>query len=158
LTFEELSKMEYIHALLRETLRLWNPAALFVREVQTGGDGLKVGDYLVPDGTALIFAIHAIHHDEDLWPEPYRFDPERFLKEDVISARPSYAWIPFSAGPRACIGNKFSLLEMKITLALFLRHFEVLPDPAYTFHMRREITLRPSDLTILIRRRTVFSK
>jgi len=156
LNFQDLAKLEYLHAFVREALRLWNPAPLFARSVAKESEckePLKIGDYLIPPSAFLFFSAHTIHHDEKLWAEPYKFDPERFLKENSTTYQHPFAWIPFSAGPRACIATKFALLEIKAILAVILRNFEVRADPSYKLQIGRDITLRPQNLHLFFKPR-----
>jgi cytochrome P450 len=74
-------------------------------------------------GTAIIFA-YMIHRDEKYYPDPEKFDPDRFLSENIRERHP-YAYIPFSAGRRNCIGQRFAQMEEKVLLANILRHFEL---------------------------------
>ena len=83
-----------------------------------------------------------IHKHPDFWDEPARFDPERFAATQD-KARHRYAWLPFGGGPRACIGQHFSMLESAIALAMLVREFEFTAppgEPPYANH----ITLRPT--------------
>lgn len=78
--------------------------------------------YLLEKDTILILPIHAIHHDRDLYPNPEVFDPERFTPEECAKRHP-YAYMPFGAGPRICIGMRFAMMELKVALAVLLRNF-----------------------------------
>jgi cytochrome P450 len=140
-TWDDLAKLDYLTMVLKETLRLWTPVSGIMRVTNKQ---VTLCDYVVPEGTVVFIAISAIHYDEKIYPEPLKFDPERFNQENV-GKRHVYAWLPFSAGPRSCIGNKFSLLEMKLTLAMILQKFSMEPDPTFKLVIDRNITIRPKD-------------
>jgi len=103
---------------------------------------VTIGNYLVPKDTLVFLSFYTIHHDPKVWPDPEKFDPERFSQDNSQNRHP-YAWMPFSAGPKSCIGNKFSLLEMKMALALILQKFKFELDSSYILEIDRNITLRP---------------
>ena len=67
---------------------------------------------------------HVVHRHPDYWPDAERFDPERFAPE-LVAARPKFAYIPFAAGPRICIGNSFALMEMVYAFAMAAKRFDV---------------------------------
>ena len=78
-------------------------------------------------GAILVVFIYGTHHREDLWENPARFDPDRFLasrRREIVSG----AHLPFGLGPRACVGASFAIMEMKIAFAAVLRAFRILPD------------------------------
>lgn len=106
-------------AVLKEAMRLYPSVPFFGRRAVVDEE---LCGYEVPAGTSVIIAPWNIHRDERLWPDPLRFDPSRFLPDtEAHEERHRYAWMPFSGGPRACIGQHFSLLESVLTLALVVR-------------------------------------
>ncbi|GFT47200.1 cytochrome P450 4V2 [Nephila pilipes] len=104
-------------------------------------DVFEVG-HEVPSGSTCLILISEIHHDPDYFPEPEKFIPERFLTENSEGRHP-YAFIPFSAGPRNCIGQKFGMMELKVVLANILRKFHVTSlDPKDKVIFTNSMTLR----------------
>jgi cytochrome P450 len=129
----------YLTATVQETLRrrpvLPNTAPRLVKKP------VEVGGWLYPPGCALVANAYLLHHDADVYPDPYAFRPERFLD----SAPGTYTWIPFGGGRRRCLGMSFAMLEMKIVLPAVLRAYELRPAaPAHEPPRRRNITVRPA--------------
>lgn len=83
-----------------------------------------LGKYFVPKGSTLFIQIMQMHRDPEVWENPHKFDPDRFLPENCEKRHP-YAYIPFSAGSRNCIGQKFAMLEFKTVLTSILRKWQV---------------------------------
>nr|XP_040235295.2 cytochrome P450 4C1-like [Anopheles coluzzii] len=121
-TMQDLTAMRLLERCLKETLRLYPSVAFFGR---TTSEDVTLGGYHVPAGT--IVGIHAynVHRDERFFPDAETFDPDRFLPERTAENRHPYAYIPFSAGPRNCIGQKFALLEEKCLVSSILRRFRI---------------------------------
>ncbi|XP_052751591.1 cytochrome P450 4d2-like [Galleria mellonella] len=121
-TYSELQQMKYLEMVIKESLRLYPSVPLIERLItrDTEIDGLKI-----PANTALLIDIFHMHRHPDLYEDPDEFKPERF---DPSIPRSAFSWLPFSAGPRNCIGQKFAILEMKITLAGIIKHFKLLPS------------------------------
>lgn len=97
----------------------------------------------IPEGTIINIQIYQLHREPDIWKNPDNFDPDRFLP-DLVNERPEYSYIPFSAGPRNCIGQDFALLELKIGLSSILRKWQVnsVLEPS-EIKMTVNFTLRP---------------
>ena len=135
----DVERLAYTTMVLKEAMRLYPPAWGFGRRV-TGGD--EVGGYAVPPGADVIVSPWVTHRHPAFWAEPERFDPERFAP-DAEAARHRHAYFPFGAGPRACIGQYFSLLEAAILLAVIVRDHEV-ASLARTVPLAPRITLHPA--------------
>ncbi|XP_025073480.1 cytochrome P450 4C1-like [Pogonomyrmex barbatus] len=103
LIMQSLHNLSYLERCIKETLRLY-PVAYVISRI-TSKD-VKLQSYLVPAGTALLINIHGVHRDPNYWPNPEIFDPDRFLPENIQNQHP-YSYLPFSAGPRNCIGQRF---------------------------------------------------
>lgn len=98
---------------------------------------------LIPKGSSVGIAPILMARDPKIFPDPDSFKPERFLIDSVLQN--PYAYIPFSAGPRNCIGQKFAMLEMKSTISKVLRNFEIKLADDFEPQLVAEIILRPSN-------------
>ena len=128
----------YLTATIHETLRrrpvLPNAAPRLVMEP------VEIGGWYYEPGVCLLADAYLVHHDADIYPDPYAFRPERFLDEQPGT----YTWIPFGGGRRRCLGSSFALLEMKIVLRAALEQSELAPAiPGTEGTRRRSITLSP---------------
>ncbi|KAB7499154.1 Cytochrome P450 4d2 [Armadillidium nasatum] len=120
-TPSDIREMKYLECCIKESLRLFPSVPVFGRGLK---DDLIIDGHVVPKGTNAIVLTYRLHRDPEHFPEPNSFRPERFLSENSVRRNP-YAYIPFSAGPRNCIGQKFAMLEEKVVLSTFLRKFRV---------------------------------
>lgn len=113
---------------------------------------------LIPSGTHCIIPPITVHRREDYFPEPLKFEPNRFLPEEYTN-RHAYSFIPFSAGTRNCLGLKFAMIEMKIIAAYILRYFEIFTtDKFEDMVLLPNTTLTPSkDFTFSFKRRRIFN-
>ncbi len=148
---DDLPKLSYCLKVFKESLRMYAPIYLFGRQAM---HSVNIDGYELPRGTIVLMCPHALHHRSDLWPEPQRFDPERFAPE-AEKARAREAYLPFSGGPRTCIGNHFALMEGPLVLATLLRQqrFELLSDVAV--EPEGSATLRPKGgIRIRVRQRS----
>ncbi|HMQ33347.1 MAG TPA: cytochrome P450 [Chloroflexaceae bacterium] len=148
-TVADLPRLAYTRMVIDEALRLYPPAWIMARGVK---DNDSIGGYAIPKGSAVDISPYMTHRHPAFWPDPERFDPERFTPEQQ-AARHKYAYIPFSTGPRICIGNTFALMEATLALATIARRVRLrltgpLPEPEPL------ITLRPrGGLQMLTERR-----
>ncbi|GBM28366.1 Cytochrome P450 4c3 [Araneus ventricosus] len=117
----DLSDLQYLDCVLKETNRLYPTAPLFGREIQ---EDTNICGHIIPNGTSCAIATYFLHRDEEVFPDPERFDPERFSPENCLKI-PEYAYIPFSAGPRNCIGQRFAMMEIKVVISSILRNFSI---------------------------------
>jgi len=147
-THENATAMTYTQQVLEEALRLYPPVWLFTRRSR---DVDEVTDYDVPPGTDIYLSPYILHRTETLWPDPDRFDPDRFA---LVDGKPKkdLPYFPFSLGPRRCLGEYFSFLEMKVHIGLLLPRFRMAlvddadPELELGINLRaaRDIMLRPS--------------
>ncbi|XP_055706817.1 probable cytochrome P450 4ac1 [Phlebotomus papatasi] len=123
LSMAQLSELSYTDRVIKECLRLYPPVPIISRE--TSEEFILFG-CKIPIKTMSHIHIFDLHRDPDQFPDPETFDPDRFLPENIEKRHP-FAYVPFSAGPRNCIGQKFALLEIKALLKHILLHFRLTP-------------------------------
>ena len=140
ITAENLAEMEYTQQTLEEALRLYPPVWLFTRRSHAE-DALE--DYDVPPGTDIYLSPYILHRTDHYWPEPERFDPDRFAPSD--KPKKDLPYFPFSLGPRRCLGEYFSFLEMKVHLGLLLPRFRMQPVDAAEPELELAINLRSAE-------------
>lgn len=102
-------------------------------------------EYTIPAGTTAMIVTYMLHRNPEVYPKPEQFIPERFLPENSYGRHP-YAYIPFSAGPRNCIGQKFAILEEKAVISAVLRNYKIEAiDRREDLTLLGELILRPKD-------------
>ncbi|XP_078143201.1 cytochrome P450 4B1-like [Centroberyx gerrardi] len=124
--WEDLSNIPYTTMCIKESLRLYPPGSGMMRRTtkpMTFFDGRSV-----PAGCIIGASVFGIHRNATVWENPHVFNPLRFLPENA-SKRSPYAFVPFSAGPRNCIGQNFAMNEMKVVIAQTLRRYQLIEDP-----------------------------
>jgi cytochrome P450 family 135 len=141
----EAGEEEYLTATIQETLRLRPVIVLVVRKLT---EPVELGGYKLPAGAGVTPCIHLIHRDPEIYPEPERFLPERFLDNPPGT----YTWIPFGGGIRRCLGAAFAQFEMAVVLRELVRRRDVTPaNPASERPFRRAITETPRhDATVIL--------
>ena len=115
----DLPHLQYTDWVVQETLRLYPPVYVTIREAD---EDAEVGDYFLPKGCSLLLNIRGLHRHPAYWLEPERFDPLRFSPERA-DERHKFAFVPFMAGPRKCIGDSFAMMEMKLMVATILQRY-----------------------------------
>nr|QZP43572.1 cytochrome P450 monooxygenase CYP4G252 [Ephestia elutella] len=143
-TFQDTLEMKYLERCLMETLRMYPPVPIIARhlkqDVVLPSNGKKV-----PAGTTVIIATIKLHRRPDIYPNPDKFDPDNFLPERSAN-RHYYAFVPFSAGPRSCVGRKYAMLKLKIILSTILRNFRVHSDlKEEDFKLQADIILKRAE-------------
>ena len=148
LTLDRVSRLKVARSVLDETLRLYPPAWLITRKALEA-DCLAGHD--VPRGALIVISPWLVHRHADTWPDPERFDPDRF-SEPGSSAANRTGYLPFGSGPRMCIGRDFALLEGTVLLALVAQQWNligvdassVVPEPLVTVRPRSGLPMRVS--------------
>jgi cytochrome P450 len=136
----DLDRLVYTRQVLQEAMRLYPPAPVVVRAAVRD---VRIGDEVVRAGSPTYVPVYAVHRHAALWDEPDRFDPERFAPGPA-RARHRYAYLPFGAGPRICIGMGFAMLEAVAILATLLPAVALRLRPGYRPELKLRITLRPA--------------
>ena len=144
---DDLSGLPYVRAVVQEAMRLYPPAHAFSRRAVEAD---RVGALEIPAGTNVIVSPYVLHRHRTLWREPDRFLPERFLPGSDEANRP-FTWLPFSTGPRVCIGMQFALVESVTAVALILRRFRLtVPDPAAVRPVGKVTTMPVGDTRVRV--------
>ncbi|VDI50771.1 Hypothetical predicted protein [Mytilus galloprovincialis] len=120
---EDLVKLEYLDRFFNEVLRLYGAASRFHRAAR---EGMTVCGVHIPKGVNVGVPVYALHRNPKYWPDPERFDSDRFTDENKAK-RPEYTFVPFGVGPRICIGMRLALMEAKMALVFMLQRFTFSP-------------------------------
>ncbi|XP_069698222.1 cytochrome P450 4c3 [Periplaneta americana] len=139
-TMKDLNDLKYLECCIKEALRLYPSVPLIARHLK---EDVSIAHYTVPAGTTAIIVTYMLHRNPEIFPHPEKFNPDNFLPENVLGRHP-YAYIPFSAGPRNCIGQKFAMLEEKAVISSILRKYRVeAVDRREDLILLGELILRP---------------
>ncbi|XP_066257306.1 cytochrome P450 4g15 [Euwallacea similis] len=124
-TFADTLEMKFLERCLLETLRLFPPVPIIARQLQQDVELTSNPDHVLPVGATIIIGTFKVHRLKEIYgPNCDQFDPDNFLPEKA-AARHYYSFIPFSAGPRSCVGRKYAMLKLKILLSTILRNYRI---------------------------------
>ena len=138
---DDLTALPYTQAVVLESMRLYPPAWGIERRALRDQE---IGGYVIPSDAAVLMPTFVVNRDERLYPDPLRFDPERFLG-DVAAGRPDWAYPLFGAGTRKCIGVGFAMLEAVLVLAELGRQWKLRLDESVPVVPQARVSLRPRD-------------
>ena len=139
LSVDHLEQLTFARQVLQEAMRLYPPAPVVVRAAT---QDITIGDQHISQGSAIYVPVYALHRRQELWDSPDEFRPERFGL-DESRGRHRYAYLPFGAGPRICIGMSFAITEATVILAVLLRAVRLRLRPDFQPTLKLRVTLRP---------------
>lgn len=142
LGLDHVRHLPFTAAVISEAMRLYPPAWAVGREALTDLEDLRCGP--VRKGTQMFISPWLVHRDARWYPEPLRFNPQRWIDQPV-KERPRFTYLPFGGGPRVCIGNHFAEMESILVLATLLRRVRLDVPEAHVLKLRPSITLRPTE-------------
>jgi cytochrome P450 len=137
-TSGDLNALPYLKQVVQESMRIYPPVWAVARRSQADE---HFGDYDIPAGSYIAVVPFALHRHPEFWTDPERFDPDRFqVRPD--QSRHSYCYLPFAAGPRACIGLGMAMLEIQLVLAQIVQRYRVHAVPGHPVDILPKVTLR----------------
>ncbi|XP_018399269.1 PREDICTED: cytochrome P450 4g15 [Cyphomyrmex costatus] len=143
-TFQDTLEMKYLERCLMETLRMYPPVPIIARTIKTDLK-LASGDYTIPAGSTVVVTTFKMHRQPHIYPNPEVFNPDNFLPEKTAN-RHYYAFVPFSAGPRSCVGRKYAMLKLKIILSTIMRNYRIKSDIKESdFRLQADIILKRAE-------------
>ncbi|XP_022110083.1 cytochrome P450 3A29-like [Acanthaster planci] len=148
INYDTMSKMKYTEMVIYECFRLYPPVVSTDRECL---ETVTYGKYTLPKGLVVHIPAYSVQHDEDVWPDPEKFHPERFSPENKASIEP-VAWLPFGGGPRICVAVKFITILIKVVLTRILQkyRFETCSETPIPLTMKKMTMLEPQDVYVRV--------
>ncbi|XP_055297855.1 cytochrome P450 4C1-like [Sitodiplosis mosellana] len=139
-TYEHIQKMHLLDRVIKETMRLF-PVGPFLERISTAD--VPISNCVLPKSTVILICFYTLHRRQDIWGvDANKFNPDNFLPEKVQS-RHAFSFLPFSGGPRNCIGYQYAMFSMKVMLATLLRNYQFSTDLKWTdLELKLEITLK----------------
>jgi cytochrome P450 len=149
--FADLPALSYAERVIKESLRLYPPAWGIAR---TAIKEFELGGYRIPAGANVVMSTWVMHHDPRYFPQPEKFDPDRWLPEKAQKL-PKFAYFPFGGGPRQCIGASFAMMEATLLLATVAQKYQFRAEPGHIVTPTPSFTLRPKQgIRMRLERRT----
>lgn len=143
-TFADTLEMKYLERVIMESLRLYPPVPLIARKLNEDVQ-LASDKHILPAGCTIVIGTLKIHRRADVYPNPDTFDPDNFLPERTQN-RHYYSFIPFSAGPRSCVGRKYAMIKLKVLLSTILRNYRIKSSLKQDdFKLQADIILKRTD-------------
>ncbi|XP_063530383.1 cytochrome P450 4g15-like [Cydia strobilella] len=143
-TFSDTLRMKYLERVIFESLRMYPPVPIIARQLKRDVK-IATNNYVLPAGSTVVIGTFKVHRNSKYYKDPDVFNPDNFLAENTQD-RHYYSYIPFSAGPRSCVGRKYAILKLKVLLATVLRNFKMVSDiPEDQFMLKADIILKRSD-------------
>lgn len=143
-----------MRAVLDESLRLWPTAPGYLPVART--DTVLGGRYRIKRGEWMLAVLPLLPRDPRVWPDPERFDPDRFVPGQAKNR--AHAYEPFGTGQRACIGRQFVLHEAVLTLGLILHRYDLTPEDGYELRISEIITQKPRGFRLGLNKRAASSR
>jgi len=138
-TADDFPRLRYTEMVIAESMRLYPPAWIMGRRALKD---YSLASYIVPAGSSVIMSPYVMHHDARYFPDPFRFDPDRWTPE-ARASRPQFSYFPFGGGPRRCIGEGFAWMEAIMILATLAQTWSLRHIPEHHVALQPVITLRP---------------
>ncbi|XP_065934057.1 cytochrome P450 4F8 isoform X2 [Magallana gigas] len=139
LEWNDLGRLEYLTQCIKEGMRLHSPVPSILRENQAP---ITIDNHVIPAGSCVAISIYCLHHNPAVWGQNHMdFRPERFTKENIRKMDP-FAYCPFSAGPRNCIGQQFAMAEEKIVLSTLLQRFNFSVDKSHQIEIMQAAVMK----------------
>jgi cytochrome P450 len=138
-TYEDMAALPYTRMVLMESMRLYPPAWAIGRRAM---ESFEAREFTVPANSVVLMSQYVMHRDERFFPDPERFDPERWTPE-AQAARPKFAYFPFGGGNRVCIGEQFAWMEGVLLIATLAQRWKMRLVPGHPIELKPLITLRP---------------
>ncbi|XP_028033176.1 cytochrome P450 4g15-like [Bombyx mandarina] len=143
-TFADTLEMKYLERVILESLRLYPPVPVIARKLNRDVT-ISTKNYVIPAGTTVVIGTLMLHRQPKYYKDPEVFNPDNFLPENTQN-RHYYSYIPFSAGPRSCVGRKYALLKLKVLLSTILRNYKITSEISEDqFVLQADIILKRYD-------------